>query len=133
RAAVATRGSVQVVSIILLLLASNGIFMPLEVAQNRLWGFPANRNYVLNQLLSFCITVTSMLAALSAALFASQVGPLLYRYARGTFLTQDIATLWALKTAETLALTLVLFLVYWLLPNGPVKGRRALTTAILVA
>lgn len=131
--AVANRGSVQVVSMVLLLVASNGIFMPLEVAQNRLWRFPANRNYLLNQTLSFCIAATSMLAALAAALFASQVGPLLYRYASGTFTTPDIATLWALKTAETLALTLVLFLVYWALPNGPVEGKRAFTTAILVA
>lgn len=133
RAAVENRGSVQVVSVFLLLLSANGVFMPLEVAQNRLWSFPAHRNYGLNQLISLGITTVLMTAALLAALFAAAIGPLLYELATPTLPTPDIATLWALKFAEAIVLTVVLFLIYWVLPNGPVPRKRALATAFAVA
>jgi YihY family inner membrane protein len=130
---VANRGAVPAVSVILLLVAANGIFMPLEVAQNRLWRFPANRNYVFNQLISLCIGATSMVVALLSSLFAAFAGPILYARFHATFLTPDAAMLWALRTGGALATTVVLLLVYWLLPNGPVPFRRALATAFVVA
>jgi membrane protein len=130
---VANRGAVPAVSVILLLVAANGIFMPLEVAQNRLWGFPANRNYAYNQMLSLCIGATSMVMALLSSLFAAFAGPILFSQFQTIFPTRDMAILWALRTGGALATTTVLLLVYWLLPNGPVPFRRALTTAFLVA
>ena len=36
----AARKQVQVLSFVILLITSTGIFMPLEVALNRIWGFP---------------------------------------------------------------------------------------------
>jgi len=133
QAEVANRGAVPGVSVILLLVAANGIFMPLEVAQNRLWGFPANRNYAYNQMLSLCVGATSMVMALLSSLFAAFAGPILFAGFQTTFLTPDIAMLWALRMSGALATTVVLLLVYWLLPNGPVPFRRALTTAFVVA
>lgn len=130
---VANRGAVPAVSIILLLIAANGIFMPLEVAQNRLWRFPANRNYAYNQILSLCIGATSMTMALLAALFAAFAGPLLFAQFQRTFLTEATAMLWALRLGGMMATTVVLFLVFWLLPNGRVPFGRALTTAFVVA
>lgn len=130
---VANRGAVPAVSIILLLIAANGIFMPLEVAQNRLWRFPANRNYAYNQILSLCIGATSMTMALLAALFAAFAGPLLFAQFQRTFLTEAAAMLWALRLGGMMATTVVLFLVFWLLPNGRVPLGRALTTALVVA
>src|SRR5258706_183106 len=38
RATVEARGHVELLSVLLLILSSNGIFIPLEVALNRLWG-----------------------------------------------------------------------------------------------
>ncbi|MDA0205156.1 MAG: YihY/virulence factor BrkB family protein [Acidobacteria bacterium] len=133
QAEVATRGAAPAVSVILLLVAANGIFMPLEVAQNRLWRFPANRNYAFNQLISLCIGATSMVVALLSSLFAAFAGPILFTQFPTTFLTSDIAMLWGLRTSGAIATTIVLLLVYWLLPNGPVPFRRALTTAFVVA
>lgn len=130
---VANRGAVPAVSIILLLIAANGIFMPLEVAQNRLWRFPANRNYAYNQILSLCIGATSMTMALLAALFAAFAGPVLFAQFQRTFLTEATAMLWALRLGGMMATTVVLFLVFWLLPNGRVPFGRALTTAFVVA
>jgi membrane protein len=43
---------VEAVSLLILLITSTGIFMPLEVALNRIWRFPNNRSYVGNQLWS---------------------------------------------------------------------------------
>jgi membrane protein len=40
-----TRGRVQAFSFVILLVTSTGIFMPLEVALNRVWRFPNNRSY----------------------------------------------------------------------------------------
>ena len=133
KAEVASRGAVPAVSIILLLIAANGIFMPLEVAQNRLWRFPANRNYAYNQLLSLCIGATSMSVALLASLFAAFTGPILRSQFQTTFLTEDSATLWALRIGGVIATAVVLLLVFWLLPNGRVPFWRAVTTAFVVA
>ncbi len=49
---VASRGPVQVISLILLFFTASGIFEPLEVALNRVWNCPQNRNYFKNQLVS---------------------------------------------------------------------------------
>ena len=51
-AMVNSRHRVQVVSLIILLVTSSGVFMPLEVALNRIWRFPNNRSYFGNQLIS---------------------------------------------------------------------------------
>ena len=42
----------QVFSLAMLLITSTGIFLPLEVALNRVWGFRNNRSYLRNQLMS---------------------------------------------------------------------------------
>src|SRR5208282_4133274 len=45
-------GPVEVVSIVLLLFTANGIFEPLEVALNRIWGIAKNRSFFRNQIVS---------------------------------------------------------------------------------
>lgn len=45
-AMVNSRQRVQVFSLIILLATSSGVFMPLEVALNRIWRFPNNRSYL---------------------------------------------------------------------------------------
>src|ERR1700690_2541950 len=45
-------GPVEVVSIVLLLFTANGIFEPLEVALNRIWGIRKNRSFFRNQVVS---------------------------------------------------------------------------------
>jgi len=75
RAAVASRGRVELFSVALLLFSSNGVFLPLEVALNRVWGFTANRSFWRNQALSFgLILVCGALALLSTLLTAANRG-----------------------------------------------------------
>ncbi len=40
------RSGVQVISVVMLLVSSTGVFLPLEVALNRVWGVTRNRSYV---------------------------------------------------------------------------------------
>lgn len=134
RAAVASRaGSLEIVSIILLILSSNGIFMPLEVALNRLWGFPAHRPYWKNQLISFTFTLMSGTLTLSAALFASSNLSWVEELVAGRIHLPDAAVLVALKLVGVPFIAVVFLLVFWVLPNGPVPFGRAAVTSVIVA
>ena len=74
-ALVDARNRAQVASLIILLFTSTGIFMPLEVALNRIWRFPNNRSYFGNQLISLALAFTcGVLALLSVALTAGNIG-----------------------------------------------------------
>jgi len=41
-----SRQRVQLFSLVILLITSSGIFLPLEVALNRIWRFDKNRSYL---------------------------------------------------------------------------------------
>lgn len=131
RYAVASRGRVELFSVALLLFSSNGVFEPLEVALNRVWGFRENRSFWRNQGLSFGLIfvcgllalVSTLLTATNRRLLVSLGGP-----------QPTLARWMGLVLLKAIALPvsiLILFLVYWLLPNGPVPRRRALAAAIL--
>jgi membrane protein len=133
RAAVDARGArVQIVSVVLLLFASNGVFMPLEVAMNRLWGFTAHRPYWKNQLMAFGMTFTMGTLALICAVFAGGLWRQAENVAGRWFQTPNAAILALLKLGEIHAIFVMFLLIYWLLPNGPVPfGRAAVTAAVL--
>ncbi|PYT23041.1 MAG: hypothetical protein DMG57_33295 [Acidobacteria bacterium] len=70
-AVVESRGPMQITSRALLLITANGIFEPLEVALNRVWGVATKRSYLKNQLLSLgLIFICGGLAPLSFLLTA---------------------------------------------------------------
>jgi YihY family inner membrane protein len=120
------------VSVLLLLFTANGVFIPLEVALNRAWGVTVNRSIVMNQLVSVgLIFLCGGLALLSAALtgaggavWAAVFGP--SAPAPGFLLTG------LFKLASIPVTILVLFLVYWLLPNAKVPARLILPRAVVI-
>src|SRR6201996_2734594 len=61
----------QFFSVIMLLITSTGVFLPLEVALNRVWGVRQNRNYIHNQAVSlglaFAVGVLAMASTASTA------------------------------------------------------------------
>src|ERR1700674_5264106 len=63
-AMVNSRQRVQVVSLVILLVTSSGVFLPLEVALNRIWRFENNRSYLGNQLISFALAFACGVLAL---------------------------------------------------------------------
>ena len=66
-ALVEARHRAQIASLIILLVTSTGIFMPLEVALNRIWRFPENRSYLGNQLISLALACGCCLTAVRHA------------------------------------------------------------------
>jgi uncharacterized BrkB/YihY/UPF0761 family membrane protein len=131
-AVVESRGPMQITSILLLLVTANGIFMPLEVALNGVWGVEENRSYLKNQLLSLgLIFLCGGLALLSFILTA-----LNQEYLGKSLGYTATVPLWInlafFKFAAIPVSILALFLVYWLLPNRRVPPMRIAPVAILV-
>ena len=132
-ALVDARQRAQVFSIVMLLITSTGIFMPLEVALNRIWGFRNNRSYLGNQLISLGLTFASgTLALLSVAATAGNLSVLKSALHSHGIWFVDVASFIMMKVFAILASIAIFFLIYWLLPNGRVPPRAVLPTAILM-
>jgi YihY family inner membrane protein len=132
-ALVGARQRAQFFSLIILLITSTGIFMPLEVALNRIWGFRENRSYLGNQLISLGLAFAcGVLALLSVALTAGNMA-LMESSLRGygVYATRVLGFL-AMKGFAILASIAIFFLIYWLLPNGKVRARSVLPAAIIM-
>jgi membrane protein len=123
----------QVFSLIMLLITSTGIFLPLEVALNRVWGFRNNRSYLGNQLMSLgLVFACGSLALLSVGLTAGNVAILknaLHGY--GAWYVQLVGFV-TMKVFSILASIAIFFLVYWLLPNGKVPAKGVLPAAVIM-
>jgi len=127
------RQRAQVFSLVMLLITSTGIFMPLEVALNRIWGFRNNRSYIGNQLISLGLTFASgSLALLSVWATAGNVTYLKTAlHGHGLWFIQLVGFL-SMKVFAITASIAIFFLIYWLLPNGKVPARAVLPAAILM-
>ena len=123
----------QVFSLVMLLIGSTGIFMPLEVALNRVWGFPNNRSYVGNQLISLGLAFAcGSLALLSVGLTAGNVAVLksaLHGYGAWYVRLAGFLTMKVFSIGASIA---IFFLVYWLLPNGKVSAKAVLPAAVIM-
>jgi len=128
-----SRQRVQFFSLIVLLVTSSGVFLPLEVALNRIWHFEKNRSYLGNQLISFGLAFAcGVLALLSIAMTAAPVKFLEFVLrGYGTGFVQVVAFL-MMKLFAIAASIAIFFLIYWLLPNGKVPARTVLPAAIIM-
>lgn len=132
-AMVDTRHRVEIVSLIILLVTSSGVFMPLEVALNRIWRFPENRSYFGNQLISLGLAFAcGVLALVSIGMTAGNVAVLeflLHGHASGLVRLVGFVLMKVFAVAASIT---IFFLIYWLLPNGKVPTRAVLPTAIIM-
>ncbi|MGB8061396.1 MAG: YihY/virulence factor BrkB family protein [Candidatus Sulfotelmatobacter sp.] len=132
-AMVNSRQRVQLVSLVILLVTSSGVFLPLEVALNRIWLFQNNRSYLGNQIVSFGLAFAcGALALLSIALTAGPVAFmqfLLRGYGTGFVRLAGFLMMKVFAIAASIA---IFFLIYWLLPNGKVPARAVLPAAIIM-
>jgi membrane protein len=128
-----SRQRVQAASLIILLITSSGVFLPLEVALNRVWRFEKNRSYLGNQLISLSLAFAcGVLALLSIALTAAPVKFLEFvLHGYGTGFVQLVGFLMMKLFAIAASIT-IFFLIYWLLPNGKVPARAVLPAAIIM-
>src|SRR5271156_4527496 len=132
-AIVNSRQRVQVVSLIILLVTSSGVFMPLEVALNRIWRFQNNRSYFGNQLISLGLAFgCGVLSLLSIAMTAGNVALLeflLRGHGSGFIRLVGFMVMKAFAIAASIA---IFFLIYWVLPNGKVPARAVLPSAVIM-
>jgi len=124
----------QFFSVVMLLITSTGVFLPLEVALNRVWGVHQNRSYLHNQAVSlglaFAVGVLAIVAVASSAsqqtilswIFLDHTDNFVFRFISYGFL----------RLCAGLASILLFFLIYWVLPYRKVPARAVLPTAIVV-
>lgn len=130
-------GRVTLVSVLLLLWSSAGVFLPLEKALNRAWDVEKGRNWVRSHLVALemalvigiLIAVSTGLASLNIYVnqwFQSQV---FHRISFPLSLIYNSAFL-----VVTFGLTLTMFLVlFQRLPNHPLRLREVFPGAVLTA
>jgi membrane protein len=132
-AMVGGRHQVQIVSLVILLVTSTGIFLPLEVALNRIWGFAENRSYLGNQLISLGLAFwCGVLALLSVGMGAGNVALMEFLLRGHATIIVRVVGFLAMKVFAIAASIAIFFLIYWLLPNGKVPVRAVLPTAIIM-
>lgn len=124
----------QIYSIIMLLISCTGVFLPLEVALNEVWGVRKNRSYLHNQVVSLGLAFgVGVLAMASVALTAGQRSVLTWIFFGHTdnfvFSLLDGSMLRILAVAVSVT---IFFLIYWILPHRKVPARAVLPTAIVI-
>lgn len=130
QAAVAARGGPQALSALVLIFSSNGVFGPLEVSLNRLWGFPEDRPYWRNVLLGLALASSLGLLFVAGTLLGAKGAELL---AAVPFLDRlpDASRRIAALFPVTVPFSMLGFLLlYWRLPYGRVPLRRAARSAV---
>ena len=131
---------IQFFSLLMILIACTGIFLPLEVALNQAWGVTKSRNYLQNQVIAFGLAFLMVVLGMGSILLNAVVRDALKIF----FVHQtnikfiDIAlnftyqgSCFVLLTATTgVASILFFFSIYWLLPNRKVPPGHVLQTSI---
>lgn len=119
-------------SVFLLLFTANGIFVPLEVALNRIWRVRENRSFLRNQVISLglifgcgiLVLASVSLTTLNVHFLAAEFGT---RHI-GAFLQSVVFRAVALPVT-----VLMIFLIYWLLPNAKIPVKRLIPASVAVA
>jgi membrane protein len=128
------RGTVQLASVIMLLISSTGVFLPLEVALNQVWGVEKNRSYVMNQLVSLGLALAvGLMAMLAVAIATAQTGILTFIFFAHT---ENVAFSFInhlfLQIAVAFLSVGMFFVVYWILPRRRLPIRAVLPTAVVI-
>ena len=132
-ALVVSHHKAQLFSLVMLLISSTGIFVPLEVALNRVWGFPNNRSFLGNQLIALGLAFAcGSLALLSVGMTAGNVAILksvLHGYGAWYLRLMGFVAMKMFSIGTSIT---IFFLIYWLLPNGKVPAQAVLPTAVIM-
>jgi YihY family inner membrane protein len=132
-AGAASRQGVQAFSLIMILVACTGIFLPLEVALNQAWGVVKSRNYLANQVVAFGLALLMVALGMAAIVLNALVRTLLtlvFFHHTDNFVFQGLIFL-VLAASTGVACILFFFCIYWLLPNRKVPWRPVMRTAVI--
>jgi YihY family inner membrane protein len=131
-AVVQGRPRLQVMSVLMLLFTSSGVFLPLEIALNKVWGFRRNRNFIKNQCVSFALALASGILALVFILVITPVQAGVTALV-GWVPHQSVLTWVSRATLEVASVPFVAsvyLLIYYFLPNGKVPMARVFPAAV---
>jgi membrane protein len=124
----------QIFSLVMLLVTSTGVFLPLEVALNNVWGVKQNRSYFHNQAISlglaFAVGVLAMASAASTAAQQTILSWVFFGHTQN--IVFQFVSFGFLRLCAGLSSILLFFLIYWILPYRKVPARAVLPTAIVV-
>lgn len=124
----------RIFSVVMLLVTTTGVFLPLEVALNSVWGVKQNRNYLHNQLVSLALaTGVGALAMASIGLSTAQrsvMNFIFFGHTHNFFFTFIGGSF--LRICAGIASVGLFFLIYWGLPNRKIPARAVLPTAIIM-
>jgi YihY family inner membrane protein len=130
-------GSISILSLLLLLWSSSGVFLPLELALNRAWEVEKRRSWWRRRLLALEMAGTFGFLALLSTLL---VGLRVYTHAwLRTWVARALLPFAeflyrGIFVAATFAITLSMFLILFeRLPNRPMGFRQAFPGALLTA
>ena len=139
-AATASRHGLQVFSLVMILVACTGIFLPLEVALNQAWGVTKSRNYLHNQVIAFGLAILMVVLGMASILVNAAVREVLSLiFVHQTnikfidfvlHITYQGACSILLAATTGIASIAFFFSIYWLLPNRKVPWRHVLGTSI---
>ena len=119
-------------SVFLLLFTANGIFVPLEVAFNRIWRVKQNRSFARNQVVSLgLIFVCGVLVLASISVTTVNVQFLISKF--GASRVSAILQSFIFKIVALPMTTLLIFLIYWILPNAKIPVRRLIPASVAVS
>jgi YihY family inner membrane protein len=137
---VASRLEAQLFSLLIILVACTGIFLPLEVALNQAWGVTKSRNYLHNQVIAIGLAILMVALGMGSILVnAAARGVLTLLIVHNTNIKFiDIVlhftyqgTSFLLLAATTGAASILFFFaIYWVLPNRKVPWRHVMGTSI---
>ena len=137
---VASRHGAQLFSVIMILVACTGIFLPLEVALNQAWGVTKSRNYLHNQVIAFGLAILMVALGMGSILLnagARDVLTLILVHQTNIkfidfvlHITYQGISYLLLAVTTGVASILFFFSIYWLLPNRKVPWRHVLSTSI---
>jgi YihY family inner membrane protein len=131
---VSTQHGIQLVSLVMLFISCTGVFLPLEVALNQVWGVVKSRSYLMNQVVSLGLALTMAFLAMGVVMLnAGQRAVLTFVFFGHTdnfvfnFLIRSL-----IEIAFAGSSIAMFFLIYWLLPNRKIPPRAALPAAIVI-
>lgn len=126
-------GGVQALSLVMILIACTGIFLPLEVALNQAWGVSRSRNYLLNQTVALALAVLMVLLGVGSVFLNLGMQDFLtvvFFHHTDNFVFNTLSYVW-LALSTGVASILFFFSIYWILPNRRVPWRPVMRTAII--
>ena len=129
-----THAPVKIFSVVMLVITATGVFLPLEVALNSVWGVTKNRSYLQNQLVSIGLAIgVALLAMASIALSAAQRTVLDWIFFGHTEnAVFDLVGKFFLQIVALCAASGIFFLIYWVLPHRKIPPLAVLRTAIVM-